>query len=98
MGKDLKAHELGKGLTQRKDGKYSAKLKLHTGKRPEKTFDSLADAKQWLIDARYKDSHEEISHNPGITVQELYEDWIEMKSSGRRPNTVRDSKETSYLK
>lgn len=93
MGKDLKGHELGKGLTQRKDGKYSAKLKLHTGKRPEKTFDSLADAKQWLIDARYKDSHEEISHNPGITVQELYEDWIEMKASGRRPNTVRNYRE-----
>ncbi|MCR5605388.1 MAG: hypothetical protein K6F69_01030 [Treponema sp.] len=74
MGKDLKGHELCKGLTQRKDGKYSAKLKLHTGKRPEKTFDSLADAKQWLIDARYKDSHEEISHNPGITVQEFKEE------------------------
>lgn len=34
-------------------------------------FRALADAKQWLIDASYKDPHEEISHNPGITVQLL---------------------------
>ena len=66
---------------------------MHNGRRIEKTFDSLADAKQWLLDARYKDSHEEISHNPGITVQELYEDWISMKASGRRPNTIRNYSE-----
>lgn len=92
MGNDLKGHELGKGLTQRKDKKYSAKFQ-HKKKRTEKTFDSLADAKQWLLDMKYSASHYEIAHNPEITVQELYEDWIKMKEAGKRPNTVRNYRE-----
>ena len=36
MGKDLKGKELGVGLTQIKDGRYSAKYTANNGKRVER--------------------------------------------------------------
>ena len=38
MGKNLKGRELGKGLSQRQDGRYSARFVTKTGKRTEKYF------------------------------------------------------------
>ena len=35
MGKDLKGKELGKGLSQRKDGKYSGRFVDRFGKRTQ---------------------------------------------------------------
>lgn len=57
MGKDNKNRELGKGLSQRKDGRYSARFVTKTGKRVERYFDSLPQARNWLDDARHKDKH-----------------------------------------
>ena len=51
MGKNLKGKECGKGIYQRKDGLYSAK----NGKRKEKYFETLPEAKNWLADARYEE-------------------------------------------
>ena len=47
MAKDLKGKELGKGLGQRKDDLYYARYTTSTGKRLEKCFSKLADAKNW---------------------------------------------------
>jgi integrase len=60
MGKDLKNRELGKGLSQRKDGRYSARFVDKTGRRTEKYFDTLPKARNWLDDARYKDKYESV--------------------------------------
>jgi hypothetical protein len=38
MGKNLKGKELEKGLSQRKDGKYSARFITGNGKRVEKSI------------------------------------------------------------
>ena len=57
MGKNLKGRELGKGLSQRKDGRYSARYVSKTGSRKEKYFDSLSEARNWLGEARYQDEH-----------------------------------------
>ena len=35
MGKDLKGKQLGTGLSQRKDGRYQARLTTNNGKRIE---------------------------------------------------------------
>ena len=51
MGKSLKGKELGIGITQRKDGRYSAKFKSKSGKRIEKYFEKLAEARKWLSEA-----------------------------------------------
>ena len=50
MGKDLKGKELGKGLSQRKDGRYSARFVRKSGKREEKYFLKLSDARKTGIE------------------------------------------------
>ncbi len=57
MGKDLKNKEIGTGLSQRKDGKYSARFVTKSGSRKEKYFNTLPQARNWLADARYEDAH-----------------------------------------
>lgn len=55
MGKDLKNREIGKGLSQRKDGRYTARFVSCTGVRKQKYFDNVVQARNWLQDAKYKD-------------------------------------------
>ncbi len=55
MGKSLNGKELGEGLSQRKDGRFSARYRSKAGKRIEKYFDSVTDAKRWLEKAKYED-------------------------------------------
>ena len=58
MGKNLKGREIGKGLSQRQDGRYSARFVTASGKRTEKYFQTLTEAQSWLEDARYRDKHD----------------------------------------
>ena len=57
MGKNLKGKECGKGIYQRKDGLFSARYYAKDGKRKEKYFETLPEAKNWLADARYEERH-----------------------------------------
>ena len=59
MAKDLKGKELGKGLSQRKDKKYSARYVSKSGKRIEKYFDTLLSM---VVEG--KDDWEIINANP----------------------------------
>ena len=52
MGKNLKGKECGKGICQRKDGLYYARFVDRSGKRDEKYFATLPEARNWLEDAR----------------------------------------------
>ena len=45
MAKNLKGKELGKGIGQRKDGLYYARCTNQAGKRLEKCFSSLTEAR-----------------------------------------------------
>lgn len=96
MGKNLKGKELGKGITQRKDGKYSARLVLYTGKRIEKYFDNPQEAKLWLVDQRYDNAHHNIVYSPNMTVEEWFEAWMLTRESVLRPNTIRNYKDRFY--
>ena len=50
MGKNLKGKEIGKGICQRKDGKYAARYTAKDGSRKEKHFDTLRKlATGWLM-------------------------------------------------
>lgn len=57
MGKDLRGKDLGKGLSQRKDGRFSARYTSKTGKRVEKYFDTLPQARNWLEKAIREDAN-----------------------------------------
>lgn len=77
MGKDLKGKELGKGIRQRKDKKYIARFQSRAGKRPEKAFDKITDAKKWLDEQRYLDEHSNIYFAQSMTVDAWWNYWLE---------------------
>ena len=90
MGKSLKGKELGQGIVQRKDGRYSARFYGKDGKRIEKIFRELPDAKQWLIDARYEDNHSRIASARNMQVDDWFRFWIdEIKGETIRYGTSR---------
>lgn len=93
MGKDLKGKECGKGLSQRKDGKYSARYVTMRGKRIEKYFDTVPEARNWLADARYEDAHCGIGPTSTMTVDEWLDYWHSNIVCDLSPNTRRNYRE-----
>ena len=73
MGKDLKGKELGVGLSQRKDGRYSARFTKKNGGRLEKTFSKVVEAREWLGEQKYIDS---TIGTGDMTVDDWYKFWI----------------------
>ncbi|MBP5606924.1 MAG: site-specific integrase [Lachnospiraceae bacterium] len=57
MGKDINGKELGRGLAQRKDGRYSARFVSKSGKRVQEYFPTLSQARNRLREAQYDDVH-----------------------------------------
>lgn len=97
MAKNLRGKELGKGISQRKDGRYSARYVSSNGKRIEKYFNTPNEAKQWLEDKRYEERHgiTPITTNPhnNITVDMWFNEWFENIIFDLSPNTRRNYKE-----
>ena len=60
LGKNLKGKDCGKGIYQRKDGLYSARFVDKTGKRHEKYFQTIPEAKNWIEEAKYADKHDDV--------------------------------------
>ena len=56
MGKRLRGNECGKGICQRKDGLYSARLVTMAGKCKVKCFFSLPEAPNWRMTPRMRTS------------------------------------------
>lgn len=93
MGKDKKGRECGKGISQRKDGRYSARFVMATGERIEKYFDTLHEARDWLADSRHDDRHGEFSAVSDMTVNDWFEFWIKNIVCDLAPNTQRNYRE-----
>ena len=90
MGKDIKGKELGKGITQRKDDKkFLASFTNPDGTRSMKRFDELKDAKNWLVDMKYKASHGLDTGKRNLSVNDWYETWIKEKEKVLKPSTFR---------
>ena len=90
MGKNLKGKEIGKGIHQRKDGKYSARYSSKDGKRHEKYFNTLPEARNWLADAKYEDKHGLIQRTSDMTVDDWFKYWMENLVCDLAPNTKRN--------
>ena len=60
MGKNLKGKECGKGICQRKDGLYHARFVDKAGKRHEKYFQTIPEARNWIEQEKYADKHEDV--------------------------------------
>ena len=93
MGKNLKGKECGKGICQRKDGLYTARFVDKRGKRHEKYFSTVPEARNWLDDLRYADKHDSIAVLSEMTVDEWFEYWIENIVGDLAPNTRRNYRE-----
>ena len=52
MGKNLKGKDCGKGICQRKDGLYYARFVDKAGKRHDKYFQTLPEARNWIEEAK----------------------------------------------
>lgn len=72
MGKHLKGKECGKALSQRKDKKYSPRYVTRLGKRIEKYFGTLPEARNWLADVRYEDMHSGLGPTSTMTVDSWF--------------------------
>lgn len=75
MGKNLKGKECGKGIHQRKDGLYSARFVDRFGKRHEKYFQTLPEARNWIEDSKYADKHDDVFVPTDMTVDEWFNYW-----------------------
>lgn len=91
MGKDLRGKELGVGISQRKDGLYSARFTTKNGKRLQKYFPKLQECRNWLADAQFNDEHGNVFNCKNPTVDSWFEYWIEnIKGHNIRDNTKRN--------
>lgn len=95
MGKDLKGKELGVGISQRKDGLYTARfVSKQSGKSVQKYFQKLQECRKWYADARFEDEHSVINASGNMTVTAWFNYWIEnIKGNSIRHNTIRNYKE-----
>lgn len=96
MGKNLKGKEIGRGLCQRKqDGLFVARFVNRYGKRVERSFPTLPQARNWLDEARYADKHSEAGGliPSEMTVDEWFNFWIKNIVGDLAPNTLRNYRE-----
>lgn len=93
MGKNLKGKECGKGICQRKDGKYTARYSAKHGERREKHFNTLQEAKNWLADMQYAERHTLTPVVSCLTVDEWFEYWMDNLICDLAPNTKRNYRE-----
>ena len=93
MGKNLKGKECGKGIWQRKDGLYCARFVDKSGKRHEKYFHTIPEARNWIEEAKFADRHEEVFVPTDTTVDEWFNFWIENIVGDLSPNTLRNYRE-----
>lgn len=76
MGKDLKGKDLGTGLRQLKNGQYNARFTTKEGKRLEKSFRKVQEAKNWLKKAKEDDDSKGMFSGELISVNQWYSQWI----------------------
>ena len=77
MGRDLRGRELRVGISQRKDGLYTARfISKQTGKNIQQYFPKLQKCRNWYADAKFQDEHGEINACGNMTVTAWFEYWI----------------------
>lgn len=82
MGKNLKGKECGKGIYQRKDGLYHAHFVDKAGKRHEKYFQTIPEARNWIEQAKYADKHEDM-FCPSDTTVDAWFSFLDREHCGR---------------
>lgn len=76
MGKDLKGKELGKGIRQRKDGRYEGRAVVN-GRNIDVIDASLQTLKHAFEDEKAKALRDEKGIRPNLTLKSWYDEWFE---------------------
>ena len=76
MGKSLNGKELGKGITQRRDGRYQARFINRFGKRQTLYAFSVTEISKKLREEQVKDGNFVNLIDKKMTLDEWYERWI----------------------
>lgn len=89
MGKSLKGKELGKGITQRKDGLYQARFINRFGKRQTIYATTVTEITKRLRNEQYKDEKLINVIDTTMTLDDWYEKWITICKKHCRDTTKR---------
>lgn len=91
MGKSLSGKELGKGISQRKDGFYQGRFVNRFGKRQTIYASSLNEIRQKLRNEQYEDEKALNVVNTEMTLDEWYRIWMDTCK-----RNCRESSKTTY--
>lgn len=94
MGKDLKGKELGKGLSQRKDGRYIGRFTDRFGNRPEFKSFNFKEVKTALSRAIYEDQQKLNVCDNKITLDEWFEKWLTVHKYG----VLKENSKAGYIR
>lgn len=89
MGKSLNGKELGKGITQRKDGIYQARFTNRFGKRQTLYASTVTEITKKLREEQFNDDKQLNVISTGMTLDEWYEKWITTCKKHCRDTTKR---------
>ena len=78
MGKSLNGKELGRGITQRKDGLYQARFTNRFGKRQTIYANTVTEITKKLRDQQYQDEKQINVVDASITLDEWFEKWLDI--------------------
>ena len=87
MGKDLKGKELGKGFSQRRDGRYEARAKIN-GVKIDIYDMSLPKLKKTFELEKSKVLRDEKNIRPNLKLGEWYQEWFEKFKSPQLKSDV----------
>lgn len=94
MGKNRKGKELGEGLSQRKDGLYSARYTDQLGVRKQKYFRTLPEARNWLAGMKEVPLPQRgFFVSTEMTVDNWFDFWTTHIVCDLAPNTIRNYRE-----
>lgn len=90
MGQDLKGKDLGKGISQRKNGVYEGRFTNRFGKRQSVYGKTLKEVKNNLALAKAEDLKKKNVVDSTLTLEKWFEKWMRVyKAPVVRANTIR---------
>lgn len=89
MGKSIKGKELGRGISQRKDGLYQARFINRFGKRQTLYAKTYNEITKKLRDSQYEDEKQLNVISKNMTLDEWYEVWMDTCKKHCRDTTKR---------
>lgn len=87
MGKSLKGKELGKNISQRKDGRYQARFINRFGQRKTIYANTLNEIRSKLREEQYNDAKEINVVSNNVTLDEWFKNWLDTCKQGCRAST-----------